>query len=310
MNYFKLHVFCKLCERKKGATVAKELDITPSTVSFHIQSLEKELGIQLFYRKAGHFILTKQGEVVYRYAQRIINLQEELMYFAKTSQQGTRGLFRLGVSGLANQIFLPEIIHQFSTLYPQIRLSVVSDTSPEIEKLIASFQLDYGILIGSPKKHPDLVYEKLGTDQLKLVFGINHPFTKKTVITKADILNQTLLFHEKQSSSKSILEQWLDYPIKELNGIELDSVTSMKKVLEYGQTVAFISELLVQEELTSQTLASRKLADLGLTRTIYLVKNKSFFDDAISLNFKELLGNIVVTPQLPPSIKTEETIDI
>jgi len=247
---------------------------------------------------------------VYRYAQRLINLQEELIYFAKTSQQGTRGMFRLGVSGLANQIFLPEIIHQFSTLYPQIRLSVISDTSPEIEKLIASFQLDYGILIGSPKKHPDLVYEKLGTDQLKLVFGINHPFTKKTAITKADILNQTLLFHEKQSSSKSILEQWLNYPIKELNGIELDSVTSMKKVLEYGQTVAFISELLVQEELTSQTLASRKLTDLGLTRTIYLVKNKSFFDDTISLNFKELLGNIVVTPQLSLSIKTEKTVDI
>lgn len=143
-----------------------------------------------------------------------------------------------------------------------------------------------------------------------MVFGINHPFTKKTAITKADILNQTLLFHEKQSSSKSILEQWLNYPIKELNGIELDSVTSMKKVLEYGQTVAFISELLVQEELTSQTLASRKLTDLGLTRTIYLVKNKSFFDDTISLNFKELLGNIVVTPQLSLSIKTEKTVDI
>lgn len=61
---------------------------------------------------------------------------------------------------------------------------MVSDTSPEIEKLIASFQLDYGILIGSPKKHPDLVYEKLGTDQLKLVFGINHPFTKKQPLPK------------------------------------------------------------------------------------------------------------------------------
>lgn len=304
MNYFKLQVFCKLCERKKGAIVAKELDITPSTVSFHIQSLENELGLQLFYRKSGHFILTKQGEVVHRYAQRIIHLQEELMYFAQTSQQGTRGLFRLGVSGLANQIFLPEIIHQFSTAYPQIRLSVVSDTSPEIEKLIASFQLDYGILIGSPKKHPDLIYEKLGTDQLKLVFGTQHVFAQKATISKADILNQTILFHEKQSSSKSVLEQWLDYPIKELNGIELDSITSMKKVLEYGQTIAFISELLVQDELANNKLATRNLSEIGLTRTIYLVKNKAFFDDAISLNFKTLLGELMVNPQLNQGANT------
>ncbi|EOT30343.1 LysR family transcriptional regulator [Enterococcus saccharolyticus] len=304
MNYFKLQVFCKLCERKKGAIVAKELDITPSTVSFHIQSLENELGLQLFYRKSGHFILTKQGEVVHRYAQRIIHLQEELMYFAQTSQQGTRGMFRLGVSGLANQIFLPEIIHQFSTAYPQIRLSVVSDTSPEIEKLIASFQLDYGILIGSPKKHPDLIYEKLGTDQLKLVFGTQHVFAQKATISKADILNQTILFHEKQSSSKSVLEQWLDYPIKELNGIELDSITSMKKVLEYGQTIAFISELLVQDELANNKLATRNLPEIGLTRTIYLVKNKAFFDDAINLNFKTLLGELMANPRLTQGANT------
>ena len=226
------------------------------------------------------------------------------MYFAQTSQQGTRGMFRLGVSGLANQIFLPEIIHQFSTAYPQIRLSVVSDTSPEIEKLIASFQLDYGILIGSPKKHPDLIYEKLGTDQLKLVFGTQHVFAKKATISKADILNQTILFHEKQSSSKSVLEQWLDYPIKELNGIELDSITSMKKVLEYGQTIAFISELLVQDELANNKLATRNLPEIGLTRTIYLVKNKAFFDDAISLNFKTLLGELMANPQLNQGANT------
>ncbi|KAF1302788.1 LysR family transcriptional regulator [Enterococcus saccharolyticus] len=292
MNYFKLLVFSKLCEYQKGAIVAKELDITPSTVSFHIQSLEKELGLQLFYRKSGHFILTKQGKVVQRYAQRIVHLHEELTYFAKSSQQGNRGMFRLGVSDLANQIFLPEIIHAFSTQYPQIRLSVVSDTSPKIEELLASFQLDFGILIGSPQKHPDLIYEKLGTDQLKLVFGNTHPFNQKKTITKADILNQAILFHKKQSSSKSILEQWLDYSIKELNGIELDSVTTMKKVLEYGQTIAFISEFLIQEEILTHALCSKELNDIPLSRTIYLVKNKATIDDTINRNFRQLLNKI------------------
>lgn len=292
MNYFKLLVFCKLSELKKGTEVAKELNITASTVSFHIQSLEKELGIQLFYRKMGNFLLTAQGEVIYGYAKRIVHLQDELIYFAQANHQGVRGNFRIGVSGLANQIFVPEIIHSFSTDYPQIQLSVTSSTSPEIEALLANFELDYGILIGSPQKHPELVYEKLGNDRLKLVFGNNHPFNQKADIKKADILNQKILFHEKQSSSKSVLEQWLGCSITELNRIELDSITTMKKILEYGQTIAFISEYLIQEELAAQTLVSRDLASIELTRTIYLVRNKEVMDNAIGENFKQKLNEI------------------
>ena len=292
MNYFKLVVFCKLCELKKGSDVAKLLNITPSTVSFHIQSLEKELGIQLFYRKMGNFLLTKQGETIYYYAQRIVHLQDELSYFAKANQQGTRGNFRIGVSNLANQIFVPEIIHTFSAKFPQIQLSVVSTTSPEIEAQLANFQLDYGILIGSPKKHPDLIYEKLGKDRLKLVFGKTHYFAKQELIEKADILNQKILFHKKQSSTKSVLEQWLKYPIIDLNRIELDSITTMKKVLEYGQTISFISEYLIREELANQTLIARDLLDAGLGRTIYLVKNKEHFDTTIGRNFKTILHDI------------------
>ena len=292
MNYFKLVDFCKLCELKKGSDVAKLLNITPSTVSFHIQSLEKELGMQLFYRKMGNFLLTKHGETVYYYAQRIVHLQDELSYFAKANQNGTRGNFRIGVSNLANQIFVPEIIHTFSTKYPQIQLSVVANTSPEIESQLVNFQLDYGILIGSPNKHPDLVYEKLGKDRLTLVFGPSHYFAKQEIIEKADVLNQKILFHKKQSSTKSILEQWLQYPMTDLNRIELDSITTMKKVLEYGQTIAFISEYLIRDELASQKLIARDLLDTGLNRTIYLVRNKEHFDTTIALNFKTILQDI------------------
>lgn len=292
MNYFKLLVFCKLSELKKGTEVAKVLNITASTVSFHIQSLEKELGVQLFYRKMGNFILTSQGEIIFGYAKRIVHLQDELLYFAQSNHQGVRGTFRIGVSGLANQIFVPEIIHSFSTDYPQIQLSVTSSTSPEIEEMVANFELDYGILIGSPKKHPELNYVKIGNDRLKLVFGNNHSFNKKESIQKADILNQKILFHEKQSSSKSLLEQWLGCPITDLNRIELDSITTMKKILEYGQTIAFISEYLVQEELADHSLASKDLSTFELTRTIYLVRNKEVMDNAIGENFKRKLHKI------------------
>lgn len=41
--------------------------------------------------------------------------------------------------------------------------------------------------------------------------------------------SQKIVFHEKQNSRKSLLEQWLDYSITDLNRIELDSITTIKK---------------------------------------------------------------------------------
>lgn len=66
----------------------------------------------------------------------------------------------------------------------------------------------------------------------------------------------------------------------------------MKKILEYGQTIAFISEYLVQEELANHSLASKDLSTFELTRTIYLVRNKEVMDNAIGENFKRKLHEI------------------
>lgn len=289
MNYFKLVVFCSLCELKKGALVSQKLGITPSTVSFHLHSLEEELGMQLFYKRMGNYVLTSQGEGIYHYASRIVGLQQELQQFAQSNREGIQGTFRIGVSDLANQLFLPKIIDTFTSRYPQVRFSVVANTSPKIEEMLANFQLDYGILIGSPKKKATLSYEELGKDRLTLVYGKDHQFTRKSTIEKSDIMNQKILFHTNQSSTKSVMELWLNYPANELNSIELDSITTIKKVLAYSQTISFVSEFLVQEEVASGLLEQRHLADMGLDRNIYLVQNKEHFDDVMGRNFKELI---------------------
>ncbi|MEB7792160.1 LysR family transcriptional regulator [Enterococcus faecalis] len=292
MNHSKLITFCKLCELKKGNLVSKELNITPSTVSFHIQSLENEIGEQLFFRQSGGFSPTPIGEGVYEYAKKILNVQEELSYFINNHQQGTRGKLRVGFSEVSNQAILPQFIHRFSQHYPNIKLSIISDTSPMIEQLLVDFKLDYCVLVGPPI-NKDLSYEQIGTDRLKIVCGKSHAFSQKSTLTKTDVLNQKMLFHEKQSSTKAIVGHWLDTSYEQLNIIELDSISTMKRVLMYGQTIAFISDLLIKDEVDQNTLIPFEIpiSNGNANRNIYLAtnKNRNTNTTAMDYDFRKIL---------------------
>ncbi|EOH1637210.1 LysR substrate-binding domain-containing protein [Enterococcus faecalis] len=295
MDRSKLMTFYKLCELKKGNLVAKALGITPSTVSFHIQSLENEIGEQLFYRQGGLFFLTSLGEGVYEHAKNILQAHEALEYFLISHKHGTRGKIRVGFSEVSNHAMLPQFIYKFSQLYPNIKLSIVSDTSPIIEQLLAEFKLDYCILVGSPVNE-NLTCKKIGSDCLKVVCGSSHPFHQKKQLSKADILNQKMLFHEKQSSTRNIVEEWLDSPYEELNNIELDSISSMKRVLSYGETIAFMSDLLIKEEIQKNKLISFDIpiSHVRVNRNIYLATNKNRKSTTMDKEFKNILTDCFV----------------
>ena len=64
-------------EKGSFSQAAEELEISQPAVSFQIRSLEQKLGQRLLDRSGRRVSLTEPGEVVYRYARRIIGLERE-----------------------------------------------------------------------------------------------------------------------------------------------------------------------------------------------------------------------------------------
>lgn len=70
MNTIKLKGFCFIVEHKKMTVIAPTLQVKQPSVSFHIQSLEEEMGVKLFHTHTGRYFLTEVGEAFYHYAKR------------------------------------------------------------------------------------------------------------------------------------------------------------------------------------------------------------------------------------------------
>ena len=84
-----------------------KLYILPPAVIKQINSLEANLGLQLFFRTHRGLVVTEAGKSIYNDAVYIINYCKDSVNRAKDSMQASEGIIRVGISPLTPpQIFM------------------------------------------------------------------------------------------------------------------------------------------------------------------------------------------------------------
>src|SRR5436190_9954267 len=79
MDTRQLAAFCTVVERRSFSQAAEQLGVTQPAVSLQIRSLEKRLGLQLLDRSGRRVEPTEAGRRLYRNAQRLLALEEQLL---------------------------------------------------------------------------------------------------------------------------------------------------------------------------------------------------------------------------------------
>ena len=78
LNYHHLHYFWVVAREGSILRACEKLLVSQPTVSTQIRSLEKSLGEKLFARVGRNLVLTDAGRTVYRYADEIFSLGQEI----------------------------------------------------------------------------------------------------------------------------------------------------------------------------------------------------------------------------------------
>ena len=101
----KLLTLIKLIEVNSFTEAAKELNLTQPAVSQHVKQLEEEFDAKLFIRSNNNLFLTKEGEIVLKYALRIQSLYNDmnrkLKDYKKCANNLTVGITHTSESNIA-----------------------------------------------------------------------------------------------------------------------------------------------------------------------------------------------------------------
>lgn len=112
MKIVQLEYFCAATRLHSITQAAAELYVTQPAISTAIKELEKEFSISLFTRTKNHLSLTKEGEVFYQKAQKLLaeynNTMEQFHDLGKDIPT-----LRIGIPPLLSTIFFPDMMIEF-----------------------------------------------------------------------------------------------------------------------------------------------------------------------------------------------------
>lgn len=289
MTIQKFNVFISLVETRKMIETANLLGLSAPTVSFHIKSLEEDYGIKLFRMNAGGYRLTDAGEILYHYAKQLIQINRTMEKSIGDYKSGEQGSIKLGASGVPANLFMPELIHQFAERYPKIKISLEVKTAPEIENKLLLQELDCALMMETENKKERLAYKPITADNIVLAFSKIHPFAGKDRLETRDLYDQTLLVHRLSSSTGHFSKSWLLDRKLNMEIIQLDSVSTIIKMLSYGKAVALISKRLIEEE---ENLSYIELENKDLERQIHFVYHRDIWSSEPFEYFRGLVQQI------------------
>lgn len=120
-----LRTFVVIATERNFTRAAERLMRQQSTVSLQVKRLEDALGHRLLDRTPRSVDLTPEGEAVLTYAQRILDLNDEVV--SLTHEPQMQGVVRLGTPEDFATQHLPDILARFIQAYPSVSLEVTCD---------------------------------------------------------------------------------------------------------------------------------------------------------------------------------------
>ena len=129
MDTQKIKAILSAIGHKSLSKAAEELSYTPSAMSHIADSIENELGVKILMRTPLGVSLSDDGKELYGYMTALIDAEKNLVSAAASLTQSKENRLRIGTFSSISQSFLPEIISQFRTEYPNIRISVSVEDS-------------------------------------------------------------------------------------------------------------------------------------------------------------------------------------
>ena len=128
MNMNTLEYFVTLAEARSINQAAQQLYVTQSCLTRAIQGMEKELGIQLFYRDKSGSLLTDAGKQILPEAREMLKCYQG---WKRLSAQGTLHKIDVYSHSIFSMYLLPDCLLRVKKKYPELTINLISRLKPE-----------------------------------------------------------------------------------------------------------------------------------------------------------------------------------
>jgi DNA-binding transcriptional LysR family regulator len=208
-----LRYFVAVAQEEHMTRAAAKLGIQQPPLSHQIQLLEKELGVQLFFRKSRRIQLSPAGKVFLGDARAILASVAQATQRIQRFDMGEEGSIRLGFTSSASMHQMtPDLVRVFRETYPLITVEIEEGAAHDLINALEQERIDIAFSRSSVKPYPGIASMELLKEDMVIAVPINHPLTQvpNETIRLKDLCHENFIFYQQVNGSgikESLIEE-------------------------------------------------------------------------------------------------------
>jgi DNA-binding transcriptional LysR family regulator len=265
-----LQVFQTVAREHSFSRAAEKLYRTQPAVSISIRKLEEWVGQPLFVRGSGARMLTDAGVLLLEYADRMLNLREEIRKGMNDLKGLERGQLALGVNESSIHALLPAL-DRYRQFHPRIHVKVHRVFSRDVPREVLNHHLDIGVISYLPEDR-DLAAVEFHRDSLVLIVWPGHRLAKRKDVDIEDLGEETFVAHIVESPYRQrVIQMFARHRVPLQMDVEMPTLESIKMLVEMKKGVAIVPRMCVESEVARGGLCALRIRQMRVVRRLYLV---------------------------------------
>lgn len=272
MELRQLQYTLQIAAERNFSRAADKLHIAQPSLSQQLSKLEKELGVMLFQRNTSSVELTHAGMKFVEQAQAIIDAVELLRQEMSDISQLRTGRVVVGSMPITGAHLLPHVLPVFKSKYAEVEITLLEDSSMNLEKLTASGQTDLSLL-SLPLEIPTLAYEVLGEERIDLAVPAEHPLAKRGPLGIRTSLSELkdepfIVLKEGQGFRKMTVELCRDAGFEPRIVFESNNMETVQSLVATGMGVTLVPHFIARAPRSEFVPVYLPLAEPVPSRTL------------------------------------------
>lgn len=282
-----LRTFVAVASCGSLAEASGQLNRTPSAISMALKQFEKQLGAPLFEtdRKSS---LTALGRFTLEEGQRALSDFDESVNTIQRYIKGETGTVRLATVPSFSTRFLPEIIRQFHSDTPNVRLELRDLDSTLVTTAVRNGSVDFGIASHVAGSH-DLRESLLLEESFGIICCPTHRLAKqKKPVDWEALEGETLVSNGLAATIKHPVCQRL---LNDSN-IHIHNTATLLSFVQQGMGITLLPRMVVNKELCFVPLA-----DDTVLRSLYFLQHRQHHLNPPAIHLKAMISEHVLRQQ-------------
>ena len=272
LNLHQLNVFVTAAETLNFTATAKRLHLTQSSVSQIIKTLESQLEVDLFKRKARTITLTDAGSVLLPMARDIVEGSIRAAERMELMKQEVHGHLIVGCNTAPGKYVLPVLLAKFNEVYPLVHFTCKVLPLDQALNRLADGDIHFAFTNVGEMKQGRTEIMLYMREPIVLIAPPGHAWLEREHIEPDELYEERFIMREPGSGTVENVKRGLGehgIDIGNLNVfMEMGTSEAIALAVQQGLGVGFVSKMIVKK-ICRGNVSSVKVRGVDIIQNIY-----------------------------------------